>query len=136
VEKVYQSQFNFITAEVWLYRPYELLKLVSGFGMLSVLMLVIKSRKLQRLKAALAAVVQMALSDYILGSVSCQWIFMWGPWKLYGKLSYLQHHLVMVCIWGLMIVFSLLWLRRFRFGPLEWVWRSLTYWNLQPMRRG
>lgn len=136
VEKVYQSQFNFITAEVWLYQPYELLKFVSGFGMLSALMLVIKSRYLQRPKAALAAVGQMAMSNYILTSLSCQWIFMWGPWKLYGKLTYLQHHLVMVCIWGLTIAFSGFWLRRFRFGPLEWVWRSLTYWNLQPMRRG
>jgi uncharacterized protein len=136
VEKVYQSQFNFITAEVWLYRPYELLKFVSGFGMLSVLMLVIKSRYLRSPKSALAAVGQMAISNYILTSVICQWIFMWGPWKLYGKLTYLQHHLVMVCIWGLTVAFSVVWLRRFRFGPLEWVWRSLTYWSLQPMRRG
>ena len=30
------------------------------------------------------------------------------------------------------IAFSILWLRRFRFGPLEWAWRSLTYWRRQP----
>ena len=32
------------------------------------------------------------------------------------------------------IAASLWWLRRFRFGPLEWCWRSLTYWRRQPMR--
>jgi len=65
----------------------------------------------------------------------CQWLFMWNPWALHGKLTYLQHHLLMSCIWVLNIAASLLWLRSFHYGPLEWVWRSLTYWKLQPMRR-
>jgi hypothetical protein len=33
------------------------------------------------------------------------------------------------------LIVSPFWLRRFRFGPLEWVWRSLTYWKKQPFRR-
>jgi uncharacterized protein len=42
---------------------------------------------------------------------------------------------VMSCVWVLNIAVSLLWLRSFQFGPLEWVWRSLTYWKFQPIRR-
>jgi uncharacterized protein len=133
--KVYQNQFNFITAETWLYLPYETLKLISGIGMLSILMLFIKSNLLGGIKIALAAVGQMALSNYILTSLVCQWLFMWSPWALYGKLTYLQHHFVMSCVWVLNIAVSLLWLRSFQFGPLEWVWRSLTYWKPQPIRR-
>jgi uncharacterized protein len=34
------------------------------------------------------------------------------------------------------MIFSMVWLRFFRFGPLEWLWRSLTYWEWQPMRKG
>jgi uncharacterized protein len=132
--KVYQGQFNFITAEVWLYLPYEILKLISGIGMISILMLFIKSNLFRGVKIALAAVGQMALTNYILTSLVCQWLFMWCPWALYGRLTYLQHHLVMVCVWVLNIALSVLWLRRFQFGPLEWVWRSLTYWTLQPIR--
>jgi uncharacterized protein len=133
--KVYQNQFDFITAEIWLYLPYETLKLISGIGMISILMLFIKSNLFRGVKIALAAVGQMALTNYILTSLVCQWLFLWSPWALYGKLTYLQHHLVMSCVWVLNIAVSLLWLRSFQFGPLEWVWRSLTYWKFQPIRR-
>jgi uncharacterized protein len=37
-------------------------------------------------------------------------------------------------MWVVNLTFSTLWLRVFRFGPLEWCWRSLTYWKRQPMR--
>ena len=132
--RVYQGQFDFITAEVWLYLPYEILKLISGIGMISILMLFIKSNLFRGVKMALAAVGQMALTNYILTSLVCQWLFMWSPWALYGRLTYLQHHLVMAYVWVLNIALSVLWLRKFQFGPLEWVWRSLTYWELQPIR--
>ena len=44
--------------------------------------------------------------------------------------------LVVVAIWVVQICFSILWTRRFRFGPMEWVWRSLTTWSIQPMTSG
>jgi uncharacterized protein len=58
----------------------------------------------------------------------------WGPWKLYGKLEYYQLMYVVFGVWTFNLVFSSLWLKRFAFGPLEWLWRSLTYWTIQPMR--
>ncbi len=42
--------------------------------------------------------------------------------------------LIVVAVWGLLLVFCPLWLRQFRFGPFEWLWRSLTYMKLQPMK--
>jgi uncharacterized protein len=38
-------------------------------------------------------------------------------------------------IWLMQLIISPLWLKRFEFGPMEWLWRSLTYWKLQPMLR-
>jgi uncharacterized protein len=130
--RVYQSHFNFIAVDR-LDLLYEVLKLLSGVGMISILMLFIKSNLLRAVKAALVAVGSMALTNYILTNLICQWLFLWSPWALYGRLTYSQHHLVMLCIWALNIMVSLLWLRFFQFGPLEWVWRSLTYWKLQPI---
>jgi uncharacterized protein len=42
---------------------------------------------------------------------------------------------IVFAVWVAQLLYSPLWLRRFRFGPFEWLWRSLTYWRLQPMRR-
>ena len=47
------------------------------------------------------------------------------------------HRIIKVTVvFALLVVFSTWWLKRFRFGPFEWLWRSLTYWKLQPMRVG
>jgi uncharacterized protein len=58
----------------------------------------------------------------------------WGPWKLYDKLEYYQLYYVVLAVWVLNLTWSKPWLKRFEFGPMEWVWRSLTYWKKQPMR--
>ena len=42
----------------------------------------------------------------------------------------------MLAVWALQLAVSPIWLRHYRFGPLEWLWRSLTYLEFQPMRRG
>jgi len=132
--RVYKSGFDFIVAEQWLYLPYETLKLPAAVCVISLLMLFVKSGMIKPVQNALAAVGRTALSNYILTSLLCQYIFLWSPWHLFGKLTYIQHHLVMVCIWAINILASVLWLRHFRFGPLEWLWRSLTYWKIQPLR--
>jgi hypothetical protein len=72
--------------------------------------------------------------NYLLTSILCQFLFKWRPWKLYGRLDYYQDLYVVGCVWTLNIVISMLTLRYFRFGPMEWIWRSLTYWKRQSMR--
>lgn len=52
--------------------------------------------------------------------------------------NYLMHTVIctlVAAIWVLQLIVSPIWLRHFQFGPLEWVWRSLTYWKMQPMKR-
>jgi len=42
---------------------------------------------------------------------------------------------VVFAVWAAMLLWSKAWLARFRYGPLEWLWRCLTYWRLFPLRR-
>jgi uncharacterized protein len=99
----------------------------------SILLLLVRSGRLRSFVGHVASVGRTAFSNYILTTVLCQFLFAWGPWKLYGKLEYYQWHIVVAAIWALNLIASSLWLRVFAFGPLEWLWRSLTYWKLQPM---
>ena len=54
---------------------------------------------------------------------------------LYGSMSRATLWLVVIAMWGLMLLWSKPWLERFRYGPFEWLWRSLARFELQPMRR-
>jgi uncharacterized protein len=94
----------------------------------------IKSRVFPKLQYRLAAVGKTALSNYLLTSLLCQFLFLWGPWTLYGKLESYQLNYVLVAIWFINLTISPLWLRYFEFGPFESVWRSLTYLKPQAMR--
>jgi uncharacterized protein len=82
-----------------------------------------------------APVGQMALTNYLMQSVICALIFMsygLGREAMFGpaKLS-----LIALCIYLFQVMYSPVWLRFFRFGPMEWLWRSATYKKWQPFRR-
>jgi uncharacterized protein len=131
--KAYVSGFFFLTIDKWIYLPYPLTELAGGLAVAATLLIVIKSRIFHRLLRPIAAVGQTALTNYLLTSVLCQFVFLWGPWKLFGKLDYYQVNYVLLGVWAINLTLSTLWLRIFEFGPVEWLWRSATYWKLQPM---
>jgi uncharacterized protein len=76
----------------------------------------------------------MALSNYIATSLITAIYFTGYGFKMYGKLERYQLYYVVAAIWVFNLVASSIWVRHFRFGPMEWCWRSLTYWKRQPMR--
>ncbi len=78
----------------------------------------------------------MALTNYLLQSVLCTTFFYGYGLGYYGKLQLYQLGFVALAVWIVELLVSPLWLRYFRFGPMEWLWRSLTYLRVQPMRRG
>jgi len=82
----------------------------------------------------LAAVGRMALSNYLLQSLICTMIFYSYGLALFCKVRPSLCLLLTIVIWLIQIPLSVWWLRRFQFGPIEWLWRSLTYWKCQPMR--
>jgi len=75
----------------------------------------------------------MAFTNYILHSLIFTFIFMGYGLGLFGKLGAGSTLLLVVAVYSLQVVFSSIWLSRFRFGPLEWLWRSITYNQAQQM---
>jgi uncharacterized protein len=107
---------------------------LASVGYASVLLLMVKHQAFRGLRRALAAVGQMALTNYLLQSLIAAVFVGWGL-GLGGRLDYAGQFIIVVSIWALQLAVSPIWLRQYRFGPAEWVWRSLTYWKRQPMRR-
>lgn len=75
---------------------------------------------------------RMAFSNYIGTSAVMVVVFQGWAGGLYGQLHRAELLLVVALGWLLMLAGSSLWLARFRYGPLEWMWRCLTYWRLFP----
>jgi uncharacterized protein len=88
----------------------------------------------QRRLAPIASVGRMALTNYLLQTVICTTIFYSYGLGLFGQVGPAAGILLTVAIYALQIPFSVWWLRRFRYGPMEWLWRTLTYARAQPMR--
>ncbi|AGB35996.1 DUF418 domain-containing protein [Natronococcus occultus] len=84
---------------------------------------------------ALAAVGRTAFTNYLLQTVLATLIFYGHGLGLFGQLSRVELLGVVAAIWAIQIFLSVLWLRYFRFGPIEWLWRTLTYRSQQPLRR-
>ena len=115
--------------------PYQVRRTALALGHLSIIMLLYKSGLFKWLLNATARVGQMAFTNYLMQSLICVTIFYGFGFALFGKLQRYETYYVVFAVWAFQIVFSTVWLRYFLFGPFEWVWRSLTYWKKQPMRR-
>jgi uncharacterized protein len=114
---------------------YQLGRVSGAVANVAVVVLVANSGLLPGLMRRIAAVGQTALSNYLLTSISCTFFFSRYGADLYGKLEYYQLFVIVAAVWAINLAVSPIWLRYFQFGPMEWVWRSLTYWRRQPMRR-
>ena len=126
-------QHGFAPGTRWLVL-YDTTRLAVAFGHIAVLMMICKAGVLGWLTRRLAAVGRMALTNYILHSLVCGAVFLGFGAGLFGRLSRHELYYVVFSIWAFQLIASPIWLRHFQFGPLEWVWRSLTYRRRQPMR--
>lgn len=105
-----------------------------ALGYIGLIMLICKSEKFQKFKMLFASVGKMAFTNYILMSLLGMFIFYGNGLGLYGQVERSVQILIVFAIWIPMIVISPLWLKKFRYGPLEWLWRVLSYWRKQPMK--
>ncbi|MDR3638878.1 MAG: DUF418 domain-containing protein [Isosphaeraceae bacterium] len=117
------------------YAIYQYGRLLVALGHIGVVMLVVKASVLPRLTTSLAAVGRTALTNYLGTSLVCTVLFNGYGFGLFGRLQRVQLLGVVLAVWATQLVVSPLWLRVFRFGPVEWLWRSLTYGRRQPMIR-
>lgn len=117
--------------EAW--RTYNIGRLLVAMGHIGAVMLLVRSGALGWLVGALSAVGRMALSNYLAQSVLCNLLFLGIGLGMFARLERAELYMVVGTVWAAQLIWSPLWLSRFRFGPAEWLWRSLTYGRAQPM---
>lgn len=88
------------------------------------------------LAGALMATGRMALTNYLTQSLVATTVFYYYGLGQFGRFSRAQELLLVLGVYAAQVLISVLWMRAFRFGPLEWLWRSFTYLQAPPMRRG
>jgi uncharacterized protein len=106
-----------------------------ALGHVGVLMLIYQAGRLTWLTSRLAAVGRMALTNYLTHSIVCTTLFYGYGFGAAGHVNRTGLAAIVLVIWIVTLLVSPIWLEHFRFGPAEWLWRSLTYWKLQPMVR-
>ncbi len=106
-----------------------------AFSYGAALLLILQSRRISKMMSFIAPLGQMSLTNYLSQSLILGLIFYGYGFGLFGKLSPTEGGVIGLAIYGAQIIISIVWLRLFRFGPCEWLWRSMTYGRLQPMKR-
>ncbi len=106
-----------------------------SLGWVGLVMLACKTAAAGAITRPLAAVGRMALTNYLMQTIICTTIFYGHGFGKFGEFSRVEQLLTVLGVLAFQLIISPIWLRYFRFGPFEWLWRSLTYLKLQPMRR-
>jgi len=109
--------------------------LFVAYGYISLIMVFAQSDNYYTMKKHLASIGQMALTNYILHSFIGVLIFFGIGFGFFGKIDRSLQILIVGIIWIFQYLTSEKWLNSYKFGPLEWVWRSLTYGKKQPFLR-
>ena len=108
-------------------------KLISGFfmaiGYIGLVMWFFKKGIFKNLQRRLQATGRMAFTNYIGMSLICTLIFNGHGLGFFGTFDRLQQFLVVISVWVLILILSPLVLKKYKFGPLEWMWRKLTYFS-------
>ena len=108
--------------------------ILVALGHIGLVMWLTKSGTASRLLDRFAAVGRMALTNYLMHSLILTTIFYGYGLGLYGTVPRIWQMAFVAAVIGLELLWSKWWLERYRFGPAEWVWRTLTYGKRQPMR--
>src|SRR5436190_1508888 len=98
-------------------------------------LVIVLTRRGGALVERIAAAGRAAFSNYLGTSLVMTTVFYGYGFGLYGRLSRIELWIPVVLMWALMLLWSKPCLDRFRYGPFEWLWRSLARWELQRMRR-
>jgi uncharacterized protein len=106
-----------------------------AFAWIGIVMLICKTAVLPRMQRVLAAVGRMALTNYLLQTIICTLLFYGHGLGWFGQFERVELLLFVFSVWVFQMMFSIWWLSMFQFGPFEWLWRTLTYFKFQPMKR-
>lgn len=120
---------------VWINLVYPVQRILLVMAHAAVIMLIIQSGMWKNFIGGLGAVGRMALTNYVMQSIICTLFFFGYGLNFYATFRYHEIFYVVFAIWILQFWLSSIWLNYFQFGPLEWLWRTLTYRKIQPMRK-
>lgn len=101
---------------------------------ISIIVLVFESEPGRKILQPLASVGRMALTNYLAHSIVFTTLFYGYGFGLLGQVSFSAGLGLGLVMYLIQIPLSVWWMRTYRFGPFEWLWRSLTYLRTQPMR--
>lgn len=122
-----EAVFTFAMAGTTPFRPFMIVAIAAA--------IILLARNGGWLVDRIAAAGRAAFTNYLGTSIVMTLLFYGYGFGLYGALSRIELWLPVVAIWLLMLAWSKPWLARFRYGPFEWLWRSLSRGKLEPMRR-
>lgn len=110
---------------------YEINNIFLGFSYILIILVLSKVIIFSQILKPLQYAGRMALTNYLLQSLI--FIFIMYSWGLgyFASFTPCQCLIMTVCVFACEILFSWLWLKRFSYGPMEWIWRKLTYGTLQ-----
>jgi uncharacterized protein len=134
-EELHYNFNQFLKAKEARFEFYELSRFFRSVGIFGLIMLLYKSGWFKWLFNLMRPVGQMAFTNYLMQSIICGLIFFGVGFGMYGQLQRYELYYVVGAVWIFQIIFSHIWMHYFRFGPFEWLWRSLTYWKVQPMKK-
>jgi len=131
----YASGFSAVStfgASLSLSMPFDV---IMTIGWAALIMLLITTAASAAVRTGLAATGRMAFTNYLVTSIVMTTIFYGYGLGLFGSVGRTALYLFCFGMWAAMLLWSKPWLERFNYGPLEWIWRSLSRRKLQVMRK-
>jgi uncharacterized protein len=108
--------------------------LFVALGYIGAIMIIYKLNWMKGVTSKMALIGRTALSNYLLQTLICTFIFYGHGLGFFGKVERGGQIIIILAVWILQLIMTTIWMRYFRFGPIEWIWRSLSYWKVQPMK--
>jgi uncharacterized protein len=129
-----ESNYDVLIISGWFQGSYHIGRVSMALGWLGIVMLVCQSELWPSLRLRLSAVGRTALSNYLLHSLFCLIIFTGAGFGLIGTFERWELYVIVLAIWLFQLLASTWWLKRYAFGPAEWLWRTMTYGKKQKWR--
>ncbi|KMK74648.1 hypothetical protein AB990_19320 [Alkalihalobacillus pseudalcaliphilus] len=125
--------FGMTVNHVYLQNVITLSGLSGSIFYMSTFMIILKNKKFYRMFSPFKYVGRMALTNYICQTILA--LFIIQSFQIYGDIHLRLGMIISIFIFIAQVVVSFYWLRLFRYGPLEWIWRNVTYGKFQPMKK-
>lgn len=102
-------------------------RVLCGLGYAGFLIFIYQMGWVKKITYVFTCLGKMAFTNYLLQNIFCSIFFFGFGFGMFGKFQYYQLYYIVFAIWIIQIVFSIIWLRFYKIGPFEWLWRRLTY---------